>query len=288
MNFFPIHRTHPLQKPYSGGMRFRDNLPPAPLEFYDETQDHLAALFHARVGWEWSAHREDLDNYTYPSGYLGVFRVDNQPLGAGLSLTPFSPAIGPAPTFQGEHGVWYLKSGIGQFDTTLTSNLLNIGTQDFLISAKVCLINRAQLDPVATFGFWLGCGERLGPDVVYYPALCCGADTPNWQAWCPPADGEPGQLFDTGIAVQDSTTLSDNYQRAWHVLQICRVDGVVRFFVNGALARLTGGDLVSAEGIYYPATLGRFQRYLHTRRWFVGLANTGLYIDYVHQLCRRA
>lgn len=289
MNFFPINRTHPMQKPYSGGMRFFDGKPPAPLEFFDETQDHLAALFHAQVGWQWSIHREDFDNYTYPANYLGVFAVDNQPLGAGLTLVPFSPPIASPPSFQGEHGVWYLQSGIGQFDTTLTTARANIGTQDFLISAKVCLINRAQLDPVATYGLWVGCGERLGPDAVYYPSLCCGADTTNWQAWCPPADGQPGQLFDTGIAVQDSTTLSDaTGTRAWTVLQICRVGGVVRFFINGALARLTGGDLASAEGIYYPAVLSQFHRRLHTRRWFVGLANTGIYIDYMHRFCRRS
>lgn len=281
MNFFPITETHPLRKPYSGGARFRDNKPPAPLEFYDECQDHMAALYHMRLGWKWSGHREDFDNINYPSSYLGAFSYTALPVGS-LSIAPLFPV-----NFQGEHGVWAISSSNANYDFTMSTAPCFVGTDDFLISAKFHVINRSHLDPVNTFGFWVGCGERIGPDAVVYPALCGGADQTNWQIWCPPADGEPGAFFDTGVVFQDSTTLSDNYQRAWHVLQISRVDGVVRFFINGALVRINGNGITNAEGIYYPANMRRLQRWFRTRRWFVGAANEGCYVDFFHRFARR-
>ena len=274
----PIAATQPAWKPYSAGFPFIDGKGPPPYEFFNEAQDHIGALAHAGTGWRWSADREDFVNEVYPVGYLGKFAVNNLPVGAGLSLTPLSPV-----SFQGEHGVWRGLSGGGPYDFEMWTGASNIGRADFLVSAKVLCLNRSAVQPVADNGFWVGCGRRT--DAM--PAICGGADQVNWQVWCPPEEGAPPQFFDTGIPFHDSQgTMPDTVQRAGHVLQISRVGGALRFFINGRIVRLRLGN-VDREGIYYPAELPLLRRYFRTRRWAPGPANQGFYIDFFHRLARR-
>lgn len=281
----PITAAHPAHKPYSSGFPFVDGKGPVPYEFFDETQDHLGVLAHAGTGWAWSRDVEDFNGEVYPVGFLGQLTMINLPVGAGLSLTPMSVL-----NFQGEHGVWRGLSGVAQWDFTLQSNACHVGTQDFLISAKVLCLARANLDPVDSFGFWLGCGPKVGAgvDPPRYPAICGGGDKANWQIYAAPAEGQAGVYFDTGIPFHDSLgTMPDTVQRAWHVLQISRVGGAFRFFINGRLIRLNGNGLTDREGIYYPTSLPEVRRFFRTRRWRAGPINEGFLVDFFHRLCRR-
>lgn len=292
MNFIPLSTTHPTRRPFVRELSYVDLKGPPPVEFFDGVQDHMGALFHGRLGWAWSVHREDFDAEFYPANKMGIFSVFN--FAAGLTLSAAPPGL---PIIQGEHGVWRGISGAFDYDVTLTEHANWVGTKDFLVSAKVLCLNSRDIDIVDREGFWVGCGLRVSTaagDVTdgipnAYPALCGGAGTANWQVWCPPAAGKVGLFYDTGIPFLDSqNTQPDQVRRAWHVLQISRLGGVMRFFVDGRLARLTGNGLSGAEGIYYPADLRAMRRFFRCKRRFLGLANTGFYIDFFHRLCRRS
>lgn len=288
MRPLPITVCEPTRKPYSAGFRFRDGKGPPPCDFFDETQDHLAALVHAGTGWRWSICTEDFDGIVYPANYLGVFRFSNFAAGLTLSAAPSGLHI-----IQGEHGVWRGISGAFDYDFEMQEAASFVaaytpgraGSGDFLISCKVLVLNRALLDPFAAQGVWVSCGDKAAS----CPALCGGGDTPNWHVFCPPAAGQPATFFDTGVPLYDSqNTMPDQVRRAWQVVQISRVDGVMRFHVNGRLLRLTGNGLTSAAGIYYPPALPELRRYFRIKRRFAGPANQGFYIDFFHRATRRA
>ena len=102
--------------------------------------------------------------------------------------------------------------------------------------------------------------------------------------------GAVADWFETNATCVDSqNTQPDQLRRAWQVLQISRTDGVLRFHVNGRLARLTrlAGGLRNVEGIYFPDALPRLRRYFRIKRRFAGLANEGVYLDFFHRAQRR-
>jgi hypothetical protein len=269
MTFLPITTTLPNRKPFVRCPSFVDGKGPPPVEFFDESQDHLRAYFHGALGWEWSINREDFDSPVYPANYLGDFRYVNAGFGVTLSVLP-------SLDFQGEHAVWRGIAGVLPYEFTMQTNGCYVGTGDLLLSCKVLCLNKQDIDTVGLKGFWVGCGDPAGG----YPAFAGGSDFDNWQVFMPPAIGEPPALFDTGIPFYDSqNTMPDQVMRAWHVLQISRNAGVWRYFVNGKLARLTGNGLTNAEGIYYPQSLTEARRYFKIRRWAGGLGTSGFYID---------
>ncbi len=287
MRPLPISVCHPTRKPYSAGFRFRDGKGPPPCDFFDETQDHLGALMHAGTGWAWAIATEDFDGPVYPANYLGGFRYQN--FAAGLTL---GPAASGDLLIQGEHGVWRGISGGFDYDLQMQENACFVsahtpgvpGSGDFLVSCRMLVLNRALLDPVRFQGVWVSCGLQTGG----YPALCGGGDTPNWQVFSPPGEGLVPAFFDTGIPLHDSqNTMPDQVRRAWHTVQISRVDGALRFHINGRLVRLTGNGLTDREGIYYPVALPELRRFFRVKRRFAGPANQGFYIDFFHRACRR-
>lgn len=283
----PISVTHPTRKPFSGGYRFVDGKGPPPYEFFDEAQDHISALMHAKLGWQYAMDREDFDNEVYPSNFLGKLRITRNGPGVGVTLSTLTP------TNQGEHGVWKGLSGaLAAYEFEMQSNSLYVSahdpytphTGDLLVSAKVLCLNRAHLHVVDSFGFWVGCGYKQ----KNYPAICGGSDHDNWQVYCPPSLNVAGSYFDTGIPFHDSqNTMPDQVMRAWHTLDISRVNGVFRFFINKRLVRLSGNGLHDVEGIYLPDPLDDVRRYFRTQRPGGLPANEGFYVDYFHIAARR-
>lgn len=277
MIFLPVTTTIPIRKPFVRCPSFVDGKGPPPVEFFEETQQHLSAYFHGKLGWEWSLCREDFDGATYPANYIGAFKYNN----AGAATVGVLPSL----DFQGEHGVWRVIAPVFPFEFTMHTAPCHVGTNDLLLSAKVLCLDRTDIDPVATRGFWVGSGDPAAS----YPAICGGSDFDNWQVFTPEAIGQPPRFYDTGIPFYDSrNTMPDQVMRAWHVLQISRCAGVWRFFINGRLARLTGNGLTAAEGVYYPQSLDAVQRWFRIRRWALGAVTTGAYLDWFSMMAKRA
>jgi hypothetical protein len=284
MNFLPTNQVLPRAQPFSREISYVNGAGPPPVEFFDRTQDHLAQFVHARLGWDWSAEREEFTTPIYPlTQYAAsMFIARNEPLGAGLALANMTTG------WQGEEGV--LKgsaaSAIDPYFFEMRSNSWNIGTQDFLVTCKVYCVRRSVIEMVRNAGIWIGCGPQVGAGATAYPALVGGSDLVNWHAWAHP-DGRDPLFFDTGIPFLTSEEMPDQTRRAWNTVQISRINGSLRFFINGALARLTGYDFVGKEGLRFTRALSDFRLLFKTNRSGPGSTSDGFYMDYFSRWAKR-
>lgn len=265
----PIAATHPTRKPYVRDTTFLDGKPGAPFAFFDETQDHLGAAVHARLGWRWSASREDFERSAYPSDFLGVLKIRrNQPDPQGLRFATLSSLSIP-----GESGVWAGRVAHtlnNPFDVELADVPCRTSA-DYLISAKVALIGRKRLDVYTDEGFHVGVTSKGAGGA----AFAAGGNSDTW--WTFHAARSP-KYVDTGI---------ECIEGAYYVLQVGRVAGAVRWHINGAQVNFLDpntGD--RSTGFYAPgdATIGRS---LRIKRWNSGPAGDGFQIDYFHRLVQR-
>lgn len=257
--------THPQRKPFVRSHTFIDGKGPPPYSYFDETNGHLGALCHAALGWEYSSDYDEFTEASARSGYFGRLLVRAS---YGLSLGPKTTGL----RF-GEHGVWQGMSGTGNYLLQATSGALTFDG-DFLITAKVQLRGREHLDAVAVHGFRMAAGPAFtSVDVPVYPSFLAGSDSPNWWVEYGPTLTAAAVRVDTGIPVQDG---------AWYRLQISRVAGAVRWFVNGQLVRMAG-----AEGVYFPFRLLDGGKFLRIARLNPGPSNEGLEIDSFHLLAER-
>lgn len=272
MNFFPQSRTHPARQPFSAAPRYIDGKGPSPVEFFDATQDNLGALYHAHLLTDWSGSTEDFERpIRYPSSaYIGDFRiVTNTDIAAGPGLSIASANAQEA----GEHGVWSFLSGTDGWLFDMQTGPCYVGTSDFLVTCKVRVVSRARLSPVANGGLWIGCGAKADD----YPAIVGGSDDPNWYLYAPML---ASPWIETDIPFYDES--SGIGVKGWYVLQISRVNGALRYFINGRLCPVNG-----KEGVIYDTDLPAVRRYLHSQAWNATVANDGFYVDYFHRLCRR-
>jgi len=280
VNHVAVTTTHPQRQPWSAQPRYIDGKTPI-WEFFDRVQDHLGVFYHAATGHGWSAAREDFERPVQRTlggrTFIGDFRVtDNQNLDgvAGLIVSDAGAAE------QGDHGVAAFLSGARGWSFSMRSSDCNLGSADYLICAKVRIVNRAILDPVGDGGFRLAAGPVIDAFGLTYPAFLAGGDSPNWYISTALVAEGPPVLFDTGVPLYDSS--SGKPYAPWYTLQIARTALAVRFFINGALVRVSG-----LEGVYLAEGLREMRRVLSTRSWRPGVANQGFFIDYFHRLCKR-
>lgn len=275
MNAFPGSRTHPTRTPFSTGVRFIDTKGPSPYEFFDEAQDNLGAACHAQLLTDWSGAGEDFERpILYPSSsFIGDFRiVTNTDIAAGAGLTLTSANAQEA----GEHGVWSFLSGVNGWIFEMQTGSCHVGTDDFLITCRLRVVSRAALSPMLDTGIVVSCGA-IG-DI--YPSFIGGSDQENWFILARPAPLAFPHFYNTGVPMLDASNALG--VKGWYTLQISRVSGAVRFFINGRLIMIEG-----KEGLYLPDSMPSLRRYLGSRAWHATAANQGFYLDYFHRLCRR-
>ena len=244
--------THPQRKPFVRSHTFVDGVGPPPYSFFDETQDHLGALYHAALGWKWSLDSDEFTETGARPGFLGRMRLSSGT--AGITVAPKTTGLG-----FGEHGVWEARSGAGAFTLRAGSSGISLGG-DFLVTAKVMLFGRDRLD-LGGFAVGVAGGEFLA-----------GSDSPNWRVSYVTESGAIA-FDDTDIPVLDDT---------WYRLQVSRVAGSIRWHVNGQLARVGG-----REGVRSPRQLDT-DKLLLAIRSAPGPAGDGFAIDSFHLLAERS
>lgn len=287
MNFLPTHHVRPLSQPYVREISYVNDYGPPPVEFFDRTQDHLIQMYHALLGWQWSRDKEDFVLTTERLGsttHMASFSiVRNEPLGAGLALSNMVTAG------QGEHGVvrGSAVSAIDPYFFEVQNGAWRIGTEDYLITAKVYCVRRSVIDPVDRGGFWIGAGPPLGADGNFYPGLVGGSGHANWHAWVKHDDDTLARFYDTGIPFLTSEEMPDQTRRAWNTIHIGRENGTVRFWINGVLAKLTNFNLVAKPGVRNTASLRDMRCYFKTNRSGGGSTSDGFYMDYFTRWARR-
>lgn len=254
----PISMTVPNRKPFVRQPTFIDGVGPCPHAFFDETQDHLGAIAHAKMGRTWSVIHDEFDNLVYPSGYVGNLRIQrNEPVGGGLGFNPATP-LEP-----GDHGIWAGLSVLNPYDVILQGGSMALSS-DYLLTVKIRFVGSARLDRLADEALHIGVSNPADG----LAAFAFGSDTLNWHVF----HGGLGYV-DTGFPLSDGT---------WYRLQISRFAGAVRWYINGYPVTVNG-----LPGYYAPdQAIG--SRYLRVKRWNNGPANDGLLLDHFHMGASRA
>lgn len=253
---------HPQRKPFVRSHTFVDGIGPPPFTFFDETQDHLGTMFHALFGWRASIDTDEFETNYAAGDNLSKLTIFRQ-LGAGFNVASVT-----ASAF-GEHGVWIISAGAGPWQLGARSGELDL-RGNFLLTAKVQIINRAHLDASGANGFCVAVGDRARIPVC--PGIACGNESPNWQVFYALSPTAAATYVDTGIPVIDG---------AWYRLQISRIGGAVRWHINGAEVQVNGDP-----GAYYPHVLIG-SKFVYVSRWTAGGAGDGIYLDALHLLAER-
>jgi hypothetical protein len=197
---------------------FVDGKGPPPYDFFDQWQDHAAAFAGAIAG---RSHSLDSDEFTeawFRSGYFGRMFIERN-TGASITAAP-----GSTPGQVGIHGAGSALGGLGSFSFAVGGGLHNLAA-DFLLTAKVKIVAPQSLDSANALGFCVAIGDPLlgSPRP---PGFVAGGDTATWRVLYA-VDGLSGTIiYDTGIPC-----LPD----VWYRLQISRVNGAVRWFINGQI-----------------------------------------------------
>lgn len=256
--------THPQRAPFVRATTFVDGKGPPPYGFFDEVQDHVGALYHAALGWRYSLDTDEFTEAKSRPGFLGRMRV--------VSVTGgVTPAPAPVATGFSEHGFWSVQ-GVGMPWRIQARSASVTLDGDFLMTAKVRVVGPDLIDSVANLGFLVGTGSPSSDPVC--PAFVAGSDSPTWWLRYAPDPQASPVLADTGVTVGNAT---------WYRLQVSRVAGAIRFFINGLLARPGG-----AEGVYYPHRLLTGCKWLEAGYSKPGPAGFGVDVDSFHLLAERS
>lgn len=274
LNLLLQRTTHPQRKPHVRSTTFIDGKGPPPFAYFDETQDHLGALFHAALGWQYSADPEDFGSGPYRP-------VLEKYLGAGMLITKqtSSVALPSAIITYRRNGTWDVAGFVGMvpWEVEASSGFTSI-EGDFLMTARVLIQNRTKLDTVANHGFLLTNGiPGFLPSCL---GFACGSDLPNWQIFYAADTNSSPSFADSGIPIPQNT--GDSLS-GWYTLQVSRVAGAVRWFINGALVRLNG-----AEGLYYPGLIRLGGKYVRAGNSRMGPSGAGYTIDMFHLFASRS
>lgn len=265
LNLLLQRPTHPQRKPFVRSTTFVDGKGPPPYGFFDETQDHLGTLYHAALGWKWSLDADEFTELVAPPRYLGrMYAYVTRP---GIVVAPKTTGLA-----FGEHGVWTAIGDGTPWVFGASGGAVTLDG-DFLATAKVMLFQRHNLDTVQKFGFAMAAGNIfVGVSAVVCPGFAAGSDAPTWQI-----------LYGTGIDPLYADTGVPVLNNVWYRLQVSRVAGAIRWFINGQLVRLNG-----AEGLYLPVRFLEGGKHLVMRRNKLGLAGVGFAIDCFHLLAERS
>jgi hypothetical protein len=232
----------------------------------DQCQDHNAAYFSALAGRQWSCDTDEFIDGYFRAGYFGRLIISRN---TNTTVNPNS-----IPDIVGIHGVGVALGGVGPFSFTAESGLYRLDA-DFLVTAKVKVGGFGDIDSVASRGFVVGLGPAQGSNP--FPSFVVGSDVKTWQVLYSPDNGATVRTADSGIAANNDT---------WYRLQISRVQGAVRWFINGQLARFRDIDGSTVEGSYYPIALQGARKNLEMARTPNG-PNVPVYVDCFHLLAQR-
>lgn len=256
--------THPQRKPFVRSHTFIDDVGSPPYSFFDETQDHLGGLAHALVGWKWTLDADDFVSATVEPNFLGD----------RMRVTSTSGVVTVAPKTTGlehaEHGVWTVTGDAAAWNYSAALQEISLDG-DFLFTAKVAIVDPTDLDTLLNGGFQVTTANSFSP-----PAPCgfyTGSDKSTWWVGYPAASTGPSTFSDTGVAVEANR---------WYRLQISRVKGAVRWFINGRLCLVEG-----LPGVYAPYSYTSGWKQVGASRRKVGIANNGFAIDCFHMLVER-
>ncbi len=269
-NFEPLKSAaHPQRQPYVRSLSYVDGKGPTPYEFFDQYQDHLGAYAGALLG---RSHAVDSDEFTeayFRSGFFGKMKSQQN-----LGGVTYSAAITPDQI--GVHGA---GSALGSTDPwRFAVGGINMGLgADFLLTVKLKIIAPQNLDIAEEHGLFVAVGpQHTFPNP---PAFVAGGDADTWRIRSGSGPDIGGDLQDTGIPCLAGV---------WYGLQISRVRGAVRWFVNGQQAKHRDTpDGPALEGQYYPYPLLNGQKWITSSRWRPGAAGEGIIVDSCHLLAQR-
>lgn len=265
----PVSICIPNRRPFVRDTAHIDTIgPPPDGPGFDQTQDALIALYQAAAGGTWAIGSDDLLSPLNVASTIGDMRITiNVPGGLTAAVLAANEA--------GVHGAWQFTSGVTPYTWEMQSGDCWLGG-DWLWTARVTLLGLAELDPVAAPnpGFRLGLSARN----VGLPAFHAGGDSPNWHIYYKPTRFTES-VIDTGIAVATNR---------WHLLQISRDRGGVRWHINGMPVRVPDATQPAGnEGAYLPDEMAGARKYLYIKRWGNGAANNGFRLDYFHIMAQR-
>lgn len=264
--------THPQREPYVRSTTFIDGEGPPPFGYFDETQDHLGGLYHGLLGWKYSIDAEDFVTESPHAGFLGRRMRISKATGCTAA-----PDFLPPPFFH--YGSWIVTCGNTAWEFEAASAPVTLDG-DFLLTARVILADVANLNTGALGGFTIAVNNPgLAP---VGPGFAAGSDSSNWQILYAPDNASPVALADTGIRI-DSPRFVSNGSLSWYTLQVSRVAGAVRWFINGQLCRLGGN-----EGLYYPYRLLNGCKYVHAGRNNPAMGIGGFGIDICNLIAERS
>jgi len=263
MNRYADRVTHPTRKPFVREVTFIDDKATPPLGFFNDTQDHLAARVQSAFGWSYSSMPEEFAFARITTTYLGSFIVRTN--SAGLVPQPDT-----SPDEPGVCGAWRLTSLNGPYTWKMESALSSLDG-DFLLTCKIKLTGRSRFDPGPDGGVIVSTGTRTAAPAN--PGFAAGGDSPNWQIMYATSDVGATLFADSGVPALDDT---------WYRLQVSRVAGAVRWFINGALVPVAG-----LEGVYYPYRLTA-SKWFENARFKVGPVGDGVTWDSFHLFASRS
>jgi len=265
VNTLLARATHPQRKPFVRSCTFTDGIGPPPWTFYDETQDHLGAFYGGALGWKYSVLADEFEAMHVRPGYLGNRMLTVNSSGV-VTIAPKTTGLEPF-----EHGVWKVTGGAAAWNYAARTQQMDLDG-DFLVTAKIKIYSRETLDTMALGGFMLPCS-----DLTSIPApvgFTCGSDSPNWHVLYPPDATASVAAADTGIPATSN---------AWYRLQVSRVAGAVRWFINGRLCTVNG-----LPGYYFPDRFGEGCKQIRISRRKIGAAGEGFEIDSFHLVAERS
>lgn len=246
----------PRTFPYVRIQNYADGVAPAVLsaEFYNPVQDYQAALFGGAVGQSWSMVTEEflLDP--------AVAQVANGRFGQQLTIRTASSANANTVSAPGAgaHGVWQSLVLADPSSFVASDTDSNIGTADFLWSAKVRFNNNTSLPDFANR---IDEGFVIGMDNVAtgLPAWVMGKDSPNWNYL------QGGAFQDSGVAWAKNT---------WYTLRMFRVSGQLSFTIQPE-----GAGLTAFGPFAYGGAVNSARRYFAFNTVIGATINAAAYID---------
>lgn len=256
--------TYPQRKPFVRSHTFIDGKGSPPYSFFDETEDHLGGLLHSCCGWKWTIDHDDFTTATEKPNFLGD-RMRVTTTSGAVIVTPKTGGLK-----HGEHGVWTVAGNFAAWDYGAATTEISLDG-DFLFTAKVLITHPDDPDTMINGGF-----RATMANAFSAPAPCgfhFGGDKTTWHAKYP-TDTTGGYAFaDLGVTVAANT---------WYRLQLSRVKGAIRWFINGRLCQVNG-----LSGIYFPTAYRSGWKEVGMSRRKVGTNGAGFAIDCFHMLVER-
>lgn len=178
-------------------------------------QDALADLYGALLGRSATLQVDDFLELAYPAGQLGALTILTNTNGAGtMSVAAVDPAAA------GQHGVYnVLATNAAAYSFIADGARSHLSTFDFLFSAKVRVVARANLDTYANRGFTVGLfdtNEAAGTSCRFI----AGNDEANWQVLV------GSTKVDTLVPIVDGQ---------FYDLQMARLGTSVTAYIDGAM-----------------------------------------------------